>query len=77
MENQISDVADGLEKLPWKAEEKDKDRGAGAIVDIMVALEKRAPRQKLETDCAGQKAPPSWLSQWKPVDLTNTWLNPG
>lgn len=73
MENQIRDVADGLEKLPWKAEEKDKDSGAGAMVDIMVALEKRAPRQKLETEYTGQKAPPSWLCQWK----TNTWLSPG
>lgn len=59
MENQITDAADGLEKLPWKAEGKGEDGGAGAIVDIMVVLEKRAPRQKLETECAGQKAPPS------------------
>lgn len=50
MKNQISDVADNLGKLPWKAEKKDKDRKDGAIVDIMAVLEERAghlaPKQK-------------------------------
>lgn len=29
MENQVSDMADNLEKFPWKAEEKDRDREMG------------------------------------------------
>lgn len=37
--NQISDVADTLEKLPWKPEEKDKDRKDGAIRDTVVVFE--------------------------------------
>lgn len=72
MKNQISDVADNLGKLPWKAEKKDKDRKDGAIVDIMEVLEERAghlaPRQKLKT----KRPPPSSLSQWK----ANTRITP-
>lgn len=64
MKNQISDVADNLGKLPWKAEKKDKDRKDGAIVDIMAVLEERAghlaPRQKLKDRL---KKTPSFLPE--------------
>lgn len=34
-------MADTLEKLPWKPEEKDKGRKDGAIGDIMAVLEEK------------------------------------